>query len=115
MRQGSVGDGEGVEVRGALGDGVLRRHAEVGSVDLQSPAPVLFTEVSSRAVLSLARALSNAVKPEWRFIFFLSPVLYTQRFFCIVSVRQPINFPLYNSTVLFTPHRIPLGHKYSPR
>jgi hypothetical protein len=44
-REGSVGDGKGIEVRGALGDGVLRRHAEVGSIISQSPAPVLFTEV----------------------------------------------------------------------
>jgi len=44
-REGLVGDGKGVEVRGALGDGVLRRHAEVGPIVSQSPAPVLFTEV----------------------------------------------------------------------
>jgi hypothetical protein len=70
-----------------------------------------------RALYFLSHApsqLSNAVKPEWRFIFFLSRPLHAA-IFCIVSVRQPINFLLYNSTVLFTPHRIPLGHKYSTR
>jgi hypothetical protein len=45
--RGRVGDGKGIEVRGALGDRVLRRHAEVCSIVLQSPAPELFTEVGT--------------------------------------------------------------------
>ncbi|KAL6656261.1 hypothetical protein ACP70R_007087 [Stipagrostis hirtigluma subsp. patula] len=40
----SGGHGEGVEVRGALGDGVLRRHAEVRSLVLQPSASLLLTE-----------------------------------------------------------------------
>ncbi|RLM87744.1 hypothetical protein C2845_PM04G20050 [Panicum miliaceum] len=47
-REGSVSDGKGIEVRGALGDGVLRRHAEVGSIISQPPAPVLFTETTHK-------------------------------------------------------------------
>lgn len=46
-RRSAGGDGAGVEIRGALGDGVLRRHTEVGQLVLHSSASLLFTEVSA--------------------------------------------------------------------